>query len=76
MHNCLSILKTLFNTSDERHAFVVGFSETFAIRQPFIKLWPSAGYTLRDEYHYYVFGRATGVLAWVGIAIGIIKIWR
>ena len=77
MRNFSRILKTLFNTSAERHAFIIGFSETIAIRHSFVLPWLKNYDGLRDEYHYYMAGRAVGVLAWVGIAIGLIKMfWR
>jgi len=65
-------IKTLFNTPDERHAFIIGFCETFAIRRPFIGLGLNALGWLRCEYQYYTFGRAMGVLAWVGVIVGLV----
>ena len=62
-------LKTFINTPDEWHAFVIGFSEVLCP-------WPAnrrhceerSDVAISEEYHYYLFGRAIGVLAWLIIA--------
>jgi len=56
----------------EWHAFVIGFCEVLCPWPPRYHdplQWPQS---VKDEYHYYVFGRALGVIAWLIIAI-IIK---
>ena len=65
-------LRNFFDIHQEWHAFVEGFCEVLCP-------WP-ARYgpseellnDLKGEHHYYVFGRASGVIAWLLIAI-IIK---
>ena len=59
-------LKELFSTGEEWHAFLVGL---FEILCP----WPPRHSTnstnsINSEYHYYLGGRASGVLAWLAIA--------
>jgi len=56
------------NTPDELHAFVIGLCEILAP-------WPARYWTfgarlkeIEDEHHYYMFGRAMGVIAWLIIA--------
>ncbi len=57
---------TFLSTHEEWHAFVEGFCDVLC-------LWPPRCHCERSEaisseYHYYVFGRATGVIAWFVIA--------
>lgn len=60
--------RTFMNTYDEWHATVIGFCEVIAFTKPrFPSSTAQQGY-LQEEYHYYVFGRAVGVLAWIGLA--------
>lgn len=68
----------IFSTGQEGHAFLLGISETIAFRKPrfdmpedyeayrIIKQLP--GNPLY-EYHYYVFGRACGIIFWVFVII-------
>jgi hypothetical protein len=64
--------KTFIDTADEWHALVFGFCEVLCP-------WPPRHPTIdKDlamvtwtEHHYYLFGRALGVLAWLGIAAAI-----
>jgi len=53
-------MKTLFNTYDERHAFIIGFSESFCPWPPRYYLWNDEKSHLEHEYHYYSAGRAVG----------------
>ena len=48
---------------DELHAFVIGFCEILCP-------WPPRHSTnsTNSEYHYYLFGRGMGVIAWIIIA--------
>lgn len=68
-------LSTFLNTYDEWHAFAEGFCEVLcpwpARYQPSEDLLDA----LRREHHYYAFGRALGVLAWLIIAIIIKEIF-
>lgn len=59
----------------EWHASVVGFCEV-------ICPWPARHQPaqqnqkdIEDEYHYYMFGRALGILAWLGIAVFIKEVF-
>ena len=59
-------MNTLFNTPEERHAFVIGFCEVFCPWPPRFRSQPTQVFC--SEYHYYTFGRALGVIAWLIIA--------
>ena len=65
-------LRNFFDSHQEWHAFVEGFCEVLcpwpARYEPSRELLNE----LRSEHHYYVFGRAIGIIAWLIIAI-IIK---
>ena len=63
---------TFLSTHQEWHAFVIGFFEVLCP-------WPprhsknsinstNPTNSINSEYHYYVFGRAMGVIAWLIIA--------
>lgn len=61
-------LKEFMNTTEEFHAFVVGFFEVLCpwpARQPMAKDY---FFHIEDEHHYYLFGRGVGVIAWLIIA--------
>jgi hypothetical protein len=69
---------TFLSTHQEWHAFVNGFCEVlcpfpprFRLRAP-SPVQDATGDKLfqeiKDEYHYYVFGRVIGVIAWLIIA--------
>lgn len=61
--------KTLLNDYHEWHALVIGFCEVVCPWPPQHQLMSQEDTkTVADEYHYYVFGRALGVLALVGLA--------
>jgi hypothetical protein len=72
-------LKELFSTSEELHAFLIGFFEILCPWPPRIRIpSPSTGEgkgegdnpneAVLTEYHYYLAGRASGVIAWIAIA--------
>lgn len=73
---------TFLSTYQEWHAFVIGFCEVLCPWPPRHKpmhagLWvpKELRKQIASEYHYYMFGRAIGVIAWLIIApitIGII----
>jgi len=61
-------LKELFSTSEEWHAFLVGFFEVLCPwpeRQP---MKDDYFFRIENEHHYYLGGRASGVIAWIAIA--------
>jgi hypothetical protein len=62
--------KAFLDCYREWHAFAIGFCEVLCPWPPRFKL-ASQDLTnqVADEYHYYLFGRAVGVLAWLAIAI-------
>ena len=64
-------LRGFFDIYQEWHAFVEGFCEVLcpwpARYQPSEELLND----LKGEHHYYVFGRASGVIAWLVVAIVI-----
>jgi len=59
--------KELFSTGEEWHAFLVGFFEVLCPWPPRTPV-PSPQSPVSDEYHYYLGGRASGVIAWLAIA--------
>jgi len=61
-------LKELFSTSEEWHAFIIGFFEVLCPwpeRQP---MKDDYFFRIENEHHYYLGGRASGVIAWLIIA--------
>jgi len=53
----------------EWHAFVNGWAEVIAPWPPFRKVMSEElAKEISGEYHYYMFGRAMGILTWIGIA--------
>jgi len=60
-------LKELFSTSEEWHAFLIGFFEILCLWPPRIPV-PSPQSPVSTEYHYYLGGRAAAVLVWIAIA--------
>jgi hypothetical protein len=62
-------IKTFLDCYREWHAFAIGFCEVFCPWPPRFKV-PSekTNQEIADEYHYYLFGRAVGVLSWLLIA--------
>ena len=66
-------LKEFLSTYQEWHALVLGL---FGVLCPFpSKHKPSDELVeqIQDEYHYYQFGRAIGIILWIVIAV-IIKV--
>jgi len=65
-------LRNFFDIYQEWHAFVEGLCEVLC---PWPARYEPSGELLdelRAEHHYYVFGRASGIIAWLIIAV-IIK---
>jgi hypothetical protein len=71
-------IKEFMNTYGEWHAFVEGFCEVLCPWPPRVRLRAPSPVRddkgdpllqeIKDEYHYYAFGRAMGVIAWLIIA--------
>jgi hypothetical protein len=68
-------MSTLLNTSEERHALVIGLCEVLCPlppKCPCKRLPPlslrGVAEAISKEYHYYLAGRALGVIAWLIIA--------
>jgi hypothetical protein len=62
-------VKEFMNTTEEFHAFVVGFFEVlcpFPAKRPIIS--KELAEAIQSEYHYYLFGRGIGVIVWIIIA--------
>lgn len=59
---------TLMNTGDEKHAFVIGWSEVICFWRPRYGMPVMYKNPLNDEFHYYIAGRAFGVLTWLSFA--------
>jgi len=56
----------------ELHALVIGLGEIFPLIPPLIKAYdPGLLEEINSEYHYYMFGRALGILAWFGTSCAI-----
>jgi len=63
--------KTFLSTPEERHAFLIGYFES-------VCPWPAARpickeskNEIKGEYHYYLAGRAIGLIALLFILFGI-----
>ena len=57
------------DTHAEFHAFLNGVCEVLCPWPPLRKvLSEQLASEIKDEYHYYMFGRVLGVLAWLAIA--------
>lgn len=67
------LLATLMDTYQEWHAFVVGLSEVLCPWPTRHKPSPENEKDIADEYHYYMWGRAVGILAWLTIGC-VIKV--
>ena len=56
------------STSQERHAFAIGFFEVLCPWPPRHNFGDNCLPCLKEECHYYLFGRGMGVIAWIIIA--------
>ena len=65
---------TFLNTEVEWHSFVLGWSEIICPWHPYFPL--DAQSCVEDEPHYYTFGRAVGMLTWVGIISLLVLLLR
>jgi hypothetical protein len=61
-------VRQFLNVYQEWHALVNGFSEVLCPWPPRHKPSPENEKDIADEYHYYMWGRALGILAWITIA--------
>ena len=62
-------LSTFLSTPEEWHAFVEGLCEVLCPWPPQHKsVHKELRKQIASEYHYYMFGRAIGVIAWLIIA--------
>ena len=61
-------LRNFFDIYQEWHAFVEGFCEVLCPWPARHKLSGKLLDDLRGDHHYYMFGRAIGVIAWLIIA--------
>ena len=59
---------TFLSTHQEWHAFIFGLSEVLCPWPPRHKTMSDhLAAQVRDEHHYYMLGRAAGILAWLTI---------
>jgi len=73
----LNPFKSLFNTYNERHAFIIGLSETLCPFPPRLDIPKYCTPFLITEYHYYTAGRACGFIALLALIIATKKLlWR
>lgn len=63
-------------TSDEQHAFIIGFSETLCPWKPHYHNRVPVPSPLKGEYHYYTAGRALGFISLLLILSGIAKLTK
>lgn len=62
-------LSTFLSTYVEWHAFVIGFCEVLCPWPPRHRsMHKELRKQIASEYHYYMFGRGIGVIAWLIIA--------
>lgn len=67
----------LFSSGQEGHAFLIGLSEVICPWRPHWDMpanYQANGNPLM-EYHYYMFGRALGILAWLTIGCVIKEVF-
>ena len=65
-------LRNFLDTYQEWHALVVGFCEVMCPWPAWHGPSPENKKDIEDEYHYYIWGRALGILGWLAIC-SIIK---
>jgi len=62
-------LKQFLSTTEELHAFIIGFFEVLCPWPPRCGMAPDYYKDIVNaEYHYYLGGRGIGVIAWIIIA--------
>ena len=68
----------LFSSGQEGHAFLIGICEVICPWKPRWDMpvdYQANGNPL-EEYHYYMFGRAMGIVVWLIIGVIIKVCWR
>ena len=68
----------LFSSGQEGHAFLIGICEVICPWKPRWDMpvdYQANGNPL-EEYHYYMFGRAMGIVVWLIIGVIIKVYWR
>lgn len=69
-------INSFIDSVAEWHALVQGFCEVLCPWPPRYKmLKPELLFEIASEHHYYMFGRALGITAWLGIAILIKEVF-
>jgi len=66
-------IRTLFNTPEERHAFVIGFGEGSNPLPAKYLPWADQLDCLKSEYQYYSFGRGCGLATLLILIAWLIK---
>jgi hypothetical protein len=62
-------IRGFIDTGEEWHAFAIGLCEVLCPWRAFRQdVSAELAQLLKDEYHYYLFGRVIGVIAWLIIA--------
>lgn len=56
-------MSTLFDTPNERHAFIIGLGEVICPWPARHQFWGEVHKAIINEYHYYTAGRACGFIA-------------
>jgi len=69
-------MSTLFSTPAERHVFLIGFFETLCPWKPRIPMPERYPFPVKQEYHYYLGGRAAGFVSLLLILVGIITLFK
>ena len=68
-------LRHCLDTVGEWHALVQGFCEVLSPWPPRHKaMEPKLLFEISQEHHYYMFGRALGLLAWLGVFCAVAHI--
>lgn len=69
-------LREFLSTVDEIHSFVIGWCEIICPWSSRYKMPIEYKNPIKNEFHYYLFGRAMGMLSWIILLIGAILISR
>jgi hypothetical protein len=67
-------LKDILNTWEERHAFIIGFCEVLCPWPPRTSAYADVVSPIKEEYHYYMAGRALGFPLLILIIIALVKL--
>lgn len=65
---------SFMNTPEEWHSFVIGWAEICCPWPPRFKITWRAEFKPYKEWHYYLFGRVMGLLTFVLVVMGIVKL--